>query len=92
VPAYCGVQRRALPDWLMTVGKLISNGCTAMLEHSINKNADTLTKIGINQPQPKSTQNSHKNSNDTMVKNSLQVHNKQVCAVKSRDTLPCHPN
>jgi hypothetical protein len=49
VPAYCGVQRTALPDWLMMVGKFISNGFTAMLEHSIIKNADTLTKTGINQ-------------------------------------------
>jgi hypothetical protein len=47
VPAYCGVQRRALPDWVMMVGKFISNGFTVMLEHSINKNADTLTKTGI---------------------------------------------
>jgi hypothetical protein len=43
----------------MTVGKFISNGFTAMLEHSINKNDDTLAKNGINQPQPKSTNNFH---------------------------------
>jgi hypothetical protein len=29
VPAYCGVQRRALPDWLMMVGKFIYNGIPA---------------------------------------------------------------
>jgi hypothetical protein len=55
VPAYCGVQRRALSDWVMVVGKFISNGFTAMLEHSINQHADTLTKTAINQPHPKST-------------------------------------
>jgi hypothetical protein len=55
VPVCCGVQRRGLPDWVTTVRKFISSGFTAMLEHSINKNVDILTKIGIYQPQPKST-------------------------------------
>jgi hypothetical protein len=55
VPVYCGVQRRGLPDRVTMVRKFISNGFTVMLEHSINKNADILKKIGIYQPQPKST-------------------------------------
>jgi len=55
MPVYCGVQRRGLLDWVTTVRKFISNGFTAMLEHSTNKNVDTLTKTGIYQPQPKST-------------------------------------
>lgn len=39
VPAYCGVQRSALPDWLMMVGKFISNGFPAT------------TKVNIKLPQ-----------------------------------------